>query len=126
MKETWPDEIIHFIKQFSAAKETFLHGCCFWFAWILRERFNNRGYLVDIYHEPIENHFVARFYKYAEGRFTCMPRFYDVRGDVTSIYMSRNLEDALRLPEVDAAYYRHLMRDCRDFLPPVDVEAGNE
>jgi hypothetical protein len=93
---------------------------------MLRERFNNRGYLVDIYHEPIENHFVARFYKYAEGKSTCLPRYYDVRGDVTSIYTSRNLEDALRLPEVDATYYRHLMRDCRDFLPPDDMEASNE
>ena len=111
------EEVEHFISRFDDTKETFLHGCCFWFAQLLRDRFNNRGYTVEIVHEPVENHFVAEFYKYMDGRFSCRPRYSDVRGDVTEIYEHRNLEYVKCLSESDSSYYRNLMRDCRDFLP---------
>ena len=54
-------DVIDFISHFKGAEETFLHGCCYWFAFILQERFHEHGYLVDIYHDPVVGHFVARF-----------------------------------------------------------------
>lgn len=48
-------EIMKFISLFEKAKDIFLNGCCYWFAYILSERFAG-----DIYYNPIDNHFAAK------------------------------------------------------------------
>lgn len=86
--------ILHFISQFAAARETFLGGCCYWFAVILRERFE-----AEIYYDPIENHFVGKI-----GR-----QFYDVTGTLP--------DNGRYIPwetykDTDEAHYNRLVRDC--------------
>ena len=46
--------ILNFIKQFESAKHMFLNGKCYWFAVILRERFNGK-----LYYNPIMNHWAC-------------------------------------------------------------------
>jgi len=132
MKETWPDEIIHFIKQFSAAKETFLHGCCYWFAWILYWRFREAAakaaWVANILYEPVQGHFIFGICdtKLLDGKTDDNFMYFDVRGDVTDMYKGKELYTIRKMMDEMPDYYRRLMRDCRDFLPPVDMEAGNE
>lgn len=52
---TTKNEIIDFIRNFSDSKNTFLNGCCYWFAYILQGRFG-----AEIYYDPIQNHFVGK------------------------------------------------------------------
>ena len=52
--------------------------------------------------------------------------YFDVRGDVTDMYKGKELYTIRKMMDEMPDYYRRLMRDCRDFLPPVDMEAGNE
>ncbi len=96
--------ILNFISRFSGSENTFLHGCCYWFARILRERFSWEC-CVELVHEPIEGHFLARI----NGRL------YDVRGDVTDMYVKRTLEKLSDVRYEDYQRYRRLMYDCRDF-----------
>lgn len=53
------DEVLAFIRHFEGARETFLHGCCYWFAHILSERFWLRENVVILY-EPVEGHFITQ------------------------------------------------------------------
>lgn len=41
------EEILSFISEFAKARETFMTGCCYWFAWILQERFCGGEILYD-------------------------------------------------------------------------------
>lgn len=99
----------------------FLHGCCYWFAWILSERFSGHGYLVDIFHDPIEGHFLARFIYDA---YTEPPdgdakaHFFDIRGDVTNLYKEDDLENVWLMSMYEERRYGRLMCDCREFLLP--------
>lgn len=97
------DEIVEFIKHFEGAEDVFLHGCCYWFAKILDERF----ILADpkIMHEPVEGHFVTDI----------GGRLYDVRGDVTDMYKDKPLDNMYDMHKTDFKQYMRLMRDCRDF-----------
>ena len=62
------DEVLAFIKHFEGARETFLHGCCYWFAHILSERFWLRENVVILY-EPVEGHFITQIgERYYAGR----------------------------------------------------------
>lgn len=60
-------EVLRFIEHFREAREVFLHGMCYWFAVILRDRFDGL-----IFYLPVENHFVT----WIDGSF------YDARGPV--------------------------------------------
>ena len=102
-------EIEDFIKHFSGAEDTFLHGCCFWFARILEEEFAWK-YHTQILHAPIEGHFVTRIW----GR-QGPARLFDIRGDVTDLYTNVPLDSLDDLRRYDETHYEHLMRDCRDF-----------
>lgn len=44
-----------FIKGFDEVRDFFLYGYCYWFAVILKKRFNG-----TIYYMPIKNHFIVR------------------------------------------------------------------
>lgn len=123
-------DVIDFISHFKGAEETFLHGCCYWFAWILKERFNEHGYLVEIYHEPIEGHFVAMFIREPDcewfkhvGNHDKEYRFFDIRGDVTDLYNEDDLENVWVLQHTDERRWGRLMCDCREFIQPEDYPA---
>ena len=102
-------EITQFIQRFESARDMFLHGCCYWFAHILNERFWLRHDAAILY-EPVEGHFITRI----DGRY------YDVRGDVTELYRGFTLYALADMHRENSAMYRHLMRDCRDFIDPRD------
>lgn len=96
-------EILKFIDRFRGSESVFLRGCCYWFARILSERFLD--YRPVILHDPVQGHFVTRI----------GGNLYDVRGDVTDLYVGHTLDD---LREMSYGEYARLMRDCRDFIDP--------
>lgn len=49
---------------------TFMFGCCYWFAVILKERFQG-----EIYYLPIDNHFITKINN----------EFYDISGKIEPI-----------------------------------------
>jgi len=51
-------EVEEFISYFDGTQDNFLHGNCFWFAVILKERFNP-WYVCNIMYNPVDNHFAA-------------------------------------------------------------------
>ena len=104
-------DVLDFISHFKGAETTFLHGCCYWFAWILKQHFNDM-YLVEILHDPIEGHFVAEFWR-EDFEF---PKLFDIRGDVTALYNRFDLDNLRVLKKDDYKYYSRLMDDCRDFI----------
>lgn len=105
-----PDKtILGFIACFKGSERTFLHGCCYWFAHILWERFDAE-YSVDIKYEPVQGHFITKINN----------RFYDIRGDVTELYRGKPMYDLYELNHNDNKYFQRLMRDCRDFIDPRD------
>lgn len=89
--------ILAFIAEFAGAKDTFLHGCCYWFAQILSVRFGG-----ETVYEPIEGHFLQRI----EGSL------YDVRGDMTEAYRDAPLISWSGYETVDSLHYEHIYRDC--------------
>lgn len=68
--------VIEFINEFAKAgpqvKDCFLHGNCFWFAYILRGRFP-KGYIV---YDAVANHF----------GFKLNDEVYDITGKVSDLY----------------------------------------
>ena len=120
-------DVVDFIKHFKGSEEVFLHGCCYWFAWILKERFDDCGYLVDIYHDPIEGHFVARFIRHDDYFEPITPdediRFFDVRGDVTDLYNEEQLENMWVMSRAEERRYGRLICDCKYFLEPDNYPA---
>lgn len=71
------NKVAGFLARFHAGKtteETFLYGCCYWFAVILCIRFLGNG--AQIQYDEIANHFGTKI----EGRV------YDITGDVTERY----------------------------------------
>ena len=117
MSDNMNQEVLDFISHFKGAEDTFLHGCCWWFAWILQERFADHGYLVDIFYEPVEGHFVARFIRDNSGP-EAQEYFFDVRGDVTALYKDKDLENMWLMSLNEEKFYGRLMCSCREFLEP--------
>lgn len=91
------DEVLHFINCFSHTQETFLYGMCYWFSFILNERFGGTTMYL-----PIENHFVQEI----EGRL------YDVSGDVTEKYNTSKIMRWQDMEQHDQLLYKRLIRDC--------------
>lgn len=86
--------VLCFISHFAAARMTFLEGCCYWFAVILRERFG-----AQIYYDPVDNHFVGKIGE----------QFYDVTGRLSD--NGRFIRwDTYK--NTDMAHYKRLVRDC--------------
>lgn len=119
-------DVIDFISHFKGAEETFLHGCCYWFAFILQERFHEHGYLVDIYHDPIVGHFVARFIRDPDYKWMYPEtyhdepevKYFDIRGDVTDQYNEDDLESLWLMEQNEERRWGRLMCDCREFISP--------
>lgn len=51
-------EVMQFISRFASARECFLYGCCYWFAFILKTRFSTHSKCELMYH-VIDNHFAT-------------------------------------------------------------------
>ena len=116
------DEVVNFIRHFKGSEDVFLHGCCYWFALILHERFG-----LEIVYEPIEGHFLATkmFVEYNnDGSASYRYRRYDIRGDVSDMYRGHEVYSIDWLKEYEPTWYDHIMRDCRDFLAPDEHEIG--
>ena len=91
-------DILDFISNFKDAQSTFLFGCCYWFAYILKVRFGG-----STYYDPIIGHFIQKI----------GDRFYDVRGDVTEEFsQNERLVCWDTYQDVDPLHYKHLVRDC--------------
>lgn len=111
--------ILQFITNFSGSERTFLNGCCYWFAYILHTMFD-----LDIGYEPVEGHFVASciIAEPNNDGTTYSVRRFDVRGDVTQLFAGKDIYDIEWLKSNEPNWYKHLMRDCRDFIRPSDEE----
>lgn len=94
------DKVLNFIKRFKGSEETFTSGCCYWFARILFERFNNENYYCDIMYDYIDNHFGCKI----------DDRVYDVTGDVTFSYNWKYWKDCQ-----DEDLIESINRDCINF-----------
>ena len=124
-------DVVDFIKHFKGSEEVFLNGCCYWFARILQDRFHEHGYLVDIYHDPVEGHFLARFiedsgYKWMHPETYHNPpevHFFDIRGDVTELYNEDDLENLWLMEQNEERRWGRLMCDCREFILPENYPA---
>ena len=97
MKEYKHKEILDFIKHFQneGTISTFMEGCCYWFAYILKSRF----IFGKIMYEPILGHFL---YKYSN-------KCYDIRGEVDST--SLHLEEWDKY-ELGSTHRKRVHNDC--------------
>lgn len=94
-------EVIGFINRFTSNGtntkiiETFLYGCCYWFAAILEQRFKDfNAYIV---YSVVDNHFATQI----------GDRVYDISGDITDKYKF------IRWDEYDDDSHRkRILRDC--------------
>ena len=119
------DVIEQFIKRFDGSQKVFLHGCCYWFAWILKERFydmlRKNKYGCDIVYEPVEGHFLFAIYRADEAEYQEYS-YFDIRGNVTSMYNGNELYKRWHMKYSMPKYYANLMRDCRDIIADVDED----
>lgn len=114
-------DVVKFISHFKGSEETFLNGCCYWFAQILVERFDSRGYVATIFHEPVEGHFITRLIKYTgDNLLESEERFFDIRGDVTDLYKDKYLEDMDLMSFNEERRWGRLLCDCKFFIGPED------
>lgn len=97
------NEIYNFIARFTDASptqnitETFTNGCCYWFAFILCNRFPEAKLMYDI----CQNHFVAKINN----------KLFDITGDVTEKY------DVIEWEKYDDELHKkRLIRDCIKFI----------
>jgi hypothetical protein len=119
-------DVVDFISHFKGSEDVFLHGCCYWFAYILQKRFHEHGYLVDIFYDPIEGHFISRFirdFDYSAPDPDEEVRFFDIRGDVTGLYKEEDLDNLWLMSLNEERRWAKLMCDCRDFIEPENYPA---
>ena len=96
-------EVLKFISHFTyngkyrQVIESFACGNCYWFAFILEERFKvGDTYIV---YDDIENHFGC----YIDGRV------YDITGDITDKYGWLRWDE---MYNIDPVHYKRVHRDC--------------
>ena len=89
--------VLDFIRNFKGSEDTFLNGCCYWFAHILKSRF--RGLT---YYDQIGGHFIHKIGS----------NYYDIRGDVTEEYQDKVLVCWDTYPKEDPTHYKRIVRDC--------------
>lgn len=95
-------EVLKFINRFNPKSEdvrsTFMDGCCYWFAFILRHRFFTDD--SEIMYDPVANHFGTRI----------GDAVYDITGNVTEQY---NWIPWYRID--DETHRMRIIRDCIKF-----------
>lgn len=105
------DKVMGFINRFTQGGknqgtiDTFTCGCCYWFAYILFERF----YDPDAWHEDVE-----LMYDQIENHFGCRidGAVYDITGDVTEEY---KWETWISVINADELHAERIIRDCVEF-----------
>lgn len=105
------DKVMGFINRFTQGGknqgtiDTFTCGCCYWFAYILFERF----YDPDAWHEDVE-----LMYDQIENHFGCRidGAVYDITGDVTEKY---KWETWISVINADELHAERIIRDCIEF-----------
>lgn len=96
------ETVLRFIARFSGCGrnqeviEVFTQGCCYWFAWILKERFPSGTLMYD----PVVNHFACRI----------AGKDYDITGNISGRYQ---LEPWNEYP--DETEKRRIKRNCINF-----------
>ena len=73
----------------------FTQGCCYWFAFILHNRFPKS----EILYDPVWNHYVCEIENH----------IYDITGDVTGRYK------VIHLDEIDEYEQKRLEKNCINF-----------
>lgn len=91
-------EILDFIRGFEKAKETFLNGECYWFAYILVSRFAGK-----LYYNALDNHFAASI-RLENGEYA----LFDVNGLLKS---SDGFVDWAHYDSIDSSHYYRILRD---------------
>ena len=95
------DQVIFFINKFKAMypkeiQDAFLYGNCFWFAQILKQRFDG-----SVYYLQINNHFITKI----------DTRYYDISGEVVNCAEKQDLiswqEYCLTEPRCASRVYRN-------------------
>ena len=94
-------EVLDFIKHFELGKDCFLYGCCYWFAYILMERFH-WYYDCEYMYNIEENHFAIDI----DGVL------YDASGTISS----DGFIPWYQVAKIDSLLYQQLIADCIDFV----------
>lgn len=99
-----------FIRRFRCAGtiRIFTQGCCYWFAFILKERFHG----TIMYHE-IDNHFACLIGK----------RLYDITGPIDSQHGWQEWE---RYKFYEPANANRVIRDCLEIVSPKSSSASED
>lgn len=98
------DEVLNFLNRFTEDGErqqvcdAFTRGCCYWFAYILAERFCDDGPV--IMYDEVMNHFGTMLDSIV----------YDITGDVTGFYDWHPWDDL-----EDDVLRARVVRDCINF-----------
>lgn len=99
-----------FIRRFRCAGtiRIFTQGCCYWFAFILKERFHG----TIMYHE-VDNHFACLI-----GN-----RLYDITGPLSSLTEWQEWE---RYKFYEPANANRVIRDCLEIVSPKSSSASED
>jgi DNA adenine methylase len=101
-KDIPPCEVINFINKFkfifaNELEQVFTRGNCYYFAIILKERFQ-----ADIYYLPIKNHFIAKI----------SDKFFDITGLIIPDEIPTLWDDYMEYDPINTAV---IIRDCLNF-----------
>lgn len=101
--ENKQDLILDFIKQFRdlGAENCFSNGMCYWFAYILKNRFLSEH--CHVMYDEVDNHFGCEINGVV----------YDING----IAPAHNWEPWYEMMTNDPLLYTRILRDCRDKVP---------
>lgn len=104
---TTKEEILYFISHFQnpGTIETFTHGCCYWFANILDNRFNSFGYESGIWYNSVDNHFATMIFT-NEG-----PKLFDITGE---LQITDEWESWWDFTFKDSLLTERIINDCID------------
>ena len=86
--------ILEFIDRFKNDKDTFLNGCCYWFAYILKGRFK-----AEICYDQGLGHFVGKI----------GDKYYDVTGEYHPVAVPVTAEE---MKNTEPNLYRRIVRWC--------------
>ena len=92
------NEVQEFITRRFPTEEKWLNGNCYWFAFILRERFPE----LDLFYDPVEGHFYA-----GDGDV-----FYDWLGMYTKPVLPNIIKFSV-IHTTDLIWYERILRDCK-------------
>jgi hypothetical protein len=108
--ESKQDLILDFIKQFRdlGAENCFNNGMCYWFAYILKNRFRDEH--CHVMYDEVNNHFGCEINGIV----------YDING----IAPAYNWRPWYEITTSDRLLYLRILRDCRDKVP-ADVLLGD-